>query len=329
MSYVRVDSEYTWRGFRTIIFENHAIRAMLLPELGGKLWSLYDKIADREVLWHNPRVLPRVAHYGATYDDWFCGGWDELFPNDAPTNLTGDAYPDHGEWWSMPFEWQIIREADHVGVKLSRRGIVTDTLVEKTIRLFANELQLRVDYRLVNYARQPLDYLWKLHPAVAINADCRIDMPARTVVIDEGFRSRCGDDVALFTWPIAQTAHGPEDMRLIPPVTANTCDFFYATELDAGWCSLTDTRQRHGFGLAFDASVFRTCWVFGAYGGWRSLYAAILEPCTGYPYKLDDAVAQGTASRLLPGQELKTQLRAVIYHGLDAVSDISSTGHVK
>ena len=228
----------------------------------------------------------------------------------------------------MPFEWHIIREPDHVAIKLARRGIVTDTLVEKTICLYANELQLRIDYRLVNNAYQPLDYLWKLHPALVINADCRIDMPARTVVIDEGFRSRCGADVESFMWPIAQTAHGPEDMRAIPPQSAQTCDFFYATELDAGWCALTDTRQRHGFGLAFDASVFRTCWVFGAYGGWRSLYMTILEPCTGYPYKLDDAVARGTASRLLPGQVLTTQLRAVLYHGVSAVSSISLSGEV-
>ena len=62
----------------------------------GKLWSLVDKAADREIFWHNPRMAPRLAPYGATYDDWFCGGWDELFPNDAPTSFAGASVQNTG-----------------------------------------------------------------------------------------------------------------------------------------------------------------------------------------------------------------------------------------
>jgi hypothetical protein len=324
MSYTRIDANYTWRGFRAVLLENRYLRAMFLPELGGKLWSLYDKIADCEVLWHNPRLPPRPAHYGAAYDDWFCGGWDELFPNDAPTMISGEPYPDHGEWWAMPFECDIINTDSHCGVVLRRRGVVTDTAVEKTITLHNDESQLRIHYQLQNHSYQPLDYLWKLHPAIAITPDCRIDMPAQRVIVDEGFRGRVGADMAQFTWPHA----GAIDMRQIPPVTAQSCDFYYGLDLQAGWCALTDTRQRWGFGLAFDAELFRSVWVFGAYGGWRGLYTTILEPCTGYPYRLDDAVAQGTASRLLPGTQLTTELRVVLYQNATGVTHISRDGQV-
>ena len=255
MSYTRIDANYTWRGFRAVILENRYLRAMFLPELGGKMWSLYDKIADCEVLWHNPRLPPRPAHYGAAYDDWFCGGWDELFPNDAPTMLSGEPYPDHGEWWAMPFDVDIIQTDNHCGIVLRRRGVVTDTAVVKTITLHNDESQLRIQYQLTNHSYQPLDYLWKLHPALAITPDCRIDMPAQRVIVEEGFRGRIGADVAQFTWPHA----GAIDMRQIPPVTAQSCDFYYGLDLQAGWCALTDTRLRRGFGLAFDAELFRSC----------------------------------------------------------------------
>jgi hypothetical protein len=95
-------------------------------------------------------------------------------------------------------------------------------------------------------------------------------------------------------------------MRVVPPVSAAACDFYYATDLAEGWCALTDEQAGYRFKLTFDPALFRSVWVFGAYGGWRGHYVTILEPCTGYPYRLEDAVAQGTASRLGAGEEIET-----------------------
>src|SRR6187549_2014224 len=97
---VRFASNWTWRGLRTLILENRQLRVTVLPDLGGKIWSILHKPSDREMLWHNPRVPPRLAYHGATYDNWFCGGWDEVFPNDFPVEIDGEASPDHGELWS-------------------------------------------------------------------------------------------------------------------------------------------------------------------------------------------------------------------------------------
>jgi hypothetical protein len=322
MSSPSVDANWTYHGFRAVVLENRRLRAVVLPELGGKLWSLVDKAADREVLWHNPRLPPRPAHYGAAYDDWFCGGWDELFPNDAPTSVAGDAYPDHGELWAMPFAWELGAEAGAATLRMWRSGVVTNTRVEKRITLGADEPLLRFAYRIANDGPAPLDFLWKLHPALRVSPASRIDLPARRVEVDPGFRDRLGVDA--FTWPQA----GGVDVRQVPPYEAATCDFYYGVELDAGWCALTDTAARAGFGLAFDPAVFRSVWVFGAYGGWRGLYTTILEPCTGYPYRLEDAIARGTASRLGAGEVLETELTAVLYQGVEAVSRIGPGGEV-
>ena len=325
---VRISTDWSFHGFRAVILENAALRIVLLPELGAKIWSIVDKRADREVLWHHPRVPPRPVAYGAAYDDWFCGGWDELFPNDAPTSVAGDAYPDHGEWWSMPFAWRVDGDAHRAEVVVWRAGVVTATRVERRIVLEADATQLRIAMTLWNDGPAPLDFLWKLHPALAIHADSRIDLPARTVLTDPGFRDRLA--VERFQWPFASDHRGaPVDLRQVPPSSAATCDFYYAVELNAGWCALTDTRARAGFALAFDPAVFRSVWVFGAYGGWRGLYTTILEPCTGYPYRLEDAIAGGTASRLAPGTALSTEICAVVYHGLTAVQHVDAGGGVR
>lgn len=303
---VRIDTNWRYHGFQALVIENSLLRLVILPELGGKLWSLVYKPIDREIFWQNPRLAPRPAPYGAAYDDWFCGGWDELFPNDAPTSFAGDLYPDHGEWWAMPFAWEITTQRpDAITLHLWRAGVVTNTQVERWITVRAGDPRIELRYRIHNAGPQPLDFLWKLHPALAISPDARIDLPAGTVSPDPAFNDRL--DKRPFVWPHTHSAQGDVvDMRVVPPVSAATCDFYYATELAAGWCALTDAQAGYRFDLHFDPTVFRSVWVFGAYGGWRGHYVTILEPCTGYPYRLEEAVAQGTASQLAAGETIET-----------------------
>jgi len=325
---VRIDANWRYHGFQALVIENSQLQLVILPELGGKLWSLVYKPVDREIFWHNPRVTPRPAPYGAAYDDWFCGGWDELFPNDAPTSFAGDAYPDHGEWWAMPFAWEIASQrADEITVHCWRAGVVTNTTVDRWITVRADEPRIELRYRIRNDGPQPLDFLWKLHPALAISSDARIELPACTILPDPAFNDRL--DKQPFAWPNTHSAQGDVvDMRVVPSVNAATCDFYYATELAAGWCALADAQAGYRFELRFDPTVFRSVWVFGAYGGWRGLYTTILEPCTGYPYQLETAVAQGTASRLNAGETLETTVTAVLFHGRSTVTEITHAGEV-
>jgi hypothetical protein len=147
---VQLDTNWHYHGFRALVIENSCLRLVILPELGAKLWSLVYKPVDREIFWHNPRLGPRPAHYGAAYDDWFCGGWDELFPNDAPTTFAGDLYPDHGEWWAMPFEWEVTtRRPDEITLHFWRAGVVTNTFVERWLTLRSGDPTIAIRCRSI------------------------------------------------------------------------------------------------------------------------------------------------------------------------------------
>lgn len=63
--------ELSDRSFQSVILENEFLKAVFLPELGGRLWSLYDKIARRELLFVNP--VCRLGNL-ATRNAWFSGG---------------------------------------------------------------------------------------------------------------------------------------------------------------------------------------------------------------------------------------------------------------
>lgn len=310
---VRLSTDWRYRGFRALVLENRHLRVVILPELGGKIWSILAKAQDREMLWHNPRVPPRAAPYGAAYDNWFCGGWDELFPNDTPVVIDGEPYPDHGEIWALAAEWEVVeRSPDAVSIRLIHQGVAIPTTFAKTVTLRDGETKLRVEYEITNHGDRPLDVHWKLHPALPVTPGARLHLPVRRAIIDPDFAA--GFLEREFAWPHAEIASGAKlDMRELPAPDAGSTHFYYALELSAGWCGVTYPDERIGFGLEFDPEILPTVWIFGSYGGWRDLAVVILEPCTGYPVRLDEAIAQGTAHTLAPHQTLRTEVAASVF----------------
>ncbi len=59
------------RRMNAAVLENEHIRATFFPELGGRLWSLYDKKRDRELLYRNDVFQPANL---ALRNAWFSGG---------------------------------------------------------------------------------------------------------------------------------------------------------------------------------------------------------------------------------------------------------------
>lgn len=326
----RLDTHWSYRGLRALVLENERVRVAVLPELGAKVWEFVDKRAGRNWIWQHPRIEPRAVPPGVPYDDVWCGGWDDLFPSNSACRHAGEAYPDHGELWAVPWTWEALASGPReVRVRLTRLGSVTPTRHEKVLTLRAGEPFLRIAYEVANMGGAPIDCLWDLHVPLAISPGDRIDLPARDVVVDPDFRARFGKGVERFCWPRGAAAKGWRgDARIVPPPSARLADMWYGTNLAGGWCALTDPKRRQGFGLVFPRDVFNTVWVFATYGGWRGLYTAILEPCTGWPHALDAAAKQGTCARIPPGRTLRADVRAVVYGGVRTVRRIGPDGRV-
>jgi hypothetical protein len=76
----------TEKTYRTLILENKYLRLMVLPELGGRVYSVYDKVSQREVFYKNNVIkFSPLAIRGA----FFSGGVEFSFPvAHAPQQLT-------------------------------------------------------------------------------------------------------------------------------------------------------------------------------------------------------------------------------------------------
>ena len=53
-----LDTRWHFVSQRGVVLENGMLRVAVLPELGGRVWSLVYKPLDRELLWHNPEIPP-------------------------------------------------------------------------------------------------------------------------------------------------------------------------------------------------------------------------------------------------------------------------------
>ncbi|MGH9938193.1 MAG: DUF5107 domain-containing protein, partial [Blastocatellia bacterium] len=77
--------------YESLTLENEYLRVVLLPELGGRIWSARDKVADREIFYYTSVIKP------TTYNQrggWPAGNLEVYGPYDAHMlTWPGEAWP--------------------------------------------------------------------------------------------------------------------------------------------------------------------------------------------------------------------------------------------
>ncbi len=326
----RIDPHWRYHDLRALLLENAHLRLVVLPELGAKIYSLVDKRLDRELLWHNPRLEPRRPVFGQNFDDWWAGGWDEVFPTCDVSTYQGETYPYLGELWSLPWTWAVDRgDGPTVSVHLTRTTVIATARMERWIGVEGDAPRVRFRHRLTNVGPRPLDFVWGFHPCFAVEAGYRIDVPGRRAIVGHTSTGVFGPAGTTYRWPDAPAPGGPHDMRAVPPASRGWCEGHYVTDLESGWVALTDPGRQAGVGLVFPREVFPVVWCWMAYGGWRGHHHVALEPWTGWPHQLDRAVAAGRHRTLAAGASLECETLAVLYHGVRSVADIDPSGQVR
>ena len=342
--------DYTSRGYRVVALENATVRVEILADKGSDIVGFLHKPTDTEFMWHRPTGLPAapIASIPRGVDEYvfvdlYEGGWQECFPNGGESVVyKGARLPFHGELLATPFDVEVLEDCpDVVAVRLTAETVRTPFRLEKTLTLRAEGSALEIDERLANLADEPMDVMWGHHPAVGppfLDDSCRIDLPPCLGTTDRS-EPWPGSELAYqveFDWPLAPRRDGgTRDLSVVPGMESRTADWVRLTGFSEGWYGVTSGRRNVGFGLRWDAGLFRHLWYWHVFGGmpgypWYGRnYNLALEPWTSYPDGgLNRAIENRSALRIGPMETIETRLIAMAYAGREGIGGISAAGEV-
>ncbi len=312
MSEVRVDTTATCAGQPAVVVQSAAWRMAVLPTLGGKIWELEYRPKAFQFLWHNPRRAPRPVTFGSGYDEVWSGGWDEIFPTDALHVHGSKRLPDHGEFWSVEWQYEVLREGTDVVLHLWSTGQVTKTRFDKWIRIPAAGASLQIRYRIVNTG-ESFPFLFKLHPALKITDRSRIALPRCRFTPDSEYSTWFPSPGKSFAWPHARKGDGTAvDLRKVEAPESGATLFGCADDLEHGYCGLIHPEQDIALGFTFQREVLPYCWMFASYGAFQDHHVVVLEPCTANCWRLENGLKNSSCRELENSEAFETAVSVTV-----------------
>ncbi|MEW5976719.1 MAG: DUF5107 domain-containing protein [Acidobacteriota bacterium] len=168
--------------YESLTLENEYLKVVFLPELGGRLWSAHDKVANREVFYYTSVIKPsRYNQRGA----WPVGNLEVYGPYDAHM-LT---------WPGEPWPWALKRNADgSASVVLSHIDHFFRNKVSLEVTLRPGRTFLETTIKLWNGNLLPNRYLLWTNAGVPATEGTRFVYPMTRTI---------GHDTSeLGTWPV-------------------------------------------------------------------------------------------------------------------------------
>lgn len=334
-------------GMRAVVLENRVLRVVVLPEKGADVYAFVYKPKNLDILWKAPWGIKDPGRGVATAPDslvaWmehYEGGWQEIFPSGGgPTRYKDVEIGFHGEVSVLPWGFEVLSEGgEEASVAFFVNTRRTPFKLERRMSLKEDVPQLHLDEKISNWSEEEVDYVWGHHPAFGapfLDEGMILDVPAGWV---ESQRREDGASrlpaKRRFPWPNAINKDGnPLDLSIVPSKERRSADLAFLGDIEEGWYGVTNPKLGVGFGMAWPVEVFPHLWFWQELkgsSGWPwygSNYVMALEPFTSYDESgLADCVANGTARRLGPGEEIEASLVALCFEGKGGVERIDADG---
>jgi hypothetical protein len=333
---------------RVAFLENELLRVGILLDKGADVFEFTYKPRDLDFLWQSP--IPMSKPFVATsalpegaFHDYFYGGWQEVLPSAgwAKEPYLGTYQGLHGEVSLLPFEVKVVEDTpQRVSVRTRVRCYRSPLTLERTMSLQSGMAALFISERLVNESVEDFALMWGHHPGIGVpflDDSCVVQAPARKVEVMAFHPNGLWEVGDGYDFPMVKNRRtgSLQDITRILPRETHSVDVVFFKELTEGWYGLTNQKSGVGFGMAWDARLFKYLWMWQVYGGhndypwYGRTYNCALEPFTSYPPAgVKNAIDNGSALVMKPGELIETDLVAVAYEGKD-IRGIARDGSVR
>jgi tetratricopeptide (TPR) repeat protein len=168
--------------YASLVLENEYLRTEFLPELGGRIYSAYDKVAQRQLFYHPTVIKPgRYNPRGA----WPVGNLELYGPYDVHM-IT---------WPGEPWAWALQNHPDgSATLVLSHVDHFFRDKISLAVTMYPGKAFLETTIRLQNKNLLPNRYLIWTNAGVAVTEGSRFVYPMTQTIGH--------DSSALNTWPI-------------------------------------------------------------------------------------------------------------------------------
>ena len=214
------------KAFKAAILENKYLKAVFLPELGGRLWSLFDKEKSKELLYVNPVFQP--GNLGLR-NAWFSGGVE------FNVGIKG-----HNPLTCSPLWCAVDHTADGEILRLYEYERIRGVVYSVSAFLPDDSRVLYIKGKIENKSNDSKYMYWWSNIAVEETKDTRVIVPT-----DESFLSFYNENhYVIDKTPIPLS--GGVDVSY-PAKISSSRDFFYKIpENNHKWIA---TANANGFGL--------------------------------------------------------------------------------
>jgi len=313
-------------GLKAIRLENRFVTSVILPQIGGKMIILKNRLTNTQFLLppQNKDNPYRIPHFGAIFDDYDASGFDECFPTIEKASYRYRQkdkwmeveFPDHGELWCQ--EWNYVIKYQEL--KLWINGVFFPYRFEKTIRLQENSLI--VEYSLFNIGSDKLYYIWSAHPLLNVVPGAQIIFKEdlEKVFLNWASDESVGKFGDILPWPNLDQGNPQFNYSCIPPISVSRAVKCFTPILKEGMVALYYPDRRETILFEFNPREIPYVGLWLCYGGWplnsrQKHYTIGIEPASGRPDSLERAIERNEHSVILAGDIKKWQLKIRLIQG--------------
>ncbi|WP_373899221.1 DUF5107 domain-containing protein [Haloimpatiens sp. FM7315] len=297
--------EDKFKNLNSVVLENNFLKLIVLPKLGGKIASIYEKRKDFEVLFQNNETSYKIPELNSPFEKYDASGFDDAFPTIDSCKVIYEGkeilYPDHGEVWSSELEYTI----DKTSLSLYFKSSILPYMYTKTLNLEQNIINFT--YNIKNLGHSPLPCIWAMHCLVNCKEDMLINFPKGTQkVINVHDSLNLGEAGKIYNYPICKTVSG-EDYHLnkVGSKSLNKAEKYYVyNKIEKGYISFYYPSKDIRLEIEFNEKILPYVGFWVTEGGFRGDYNCALEPTNGFYDSISIAKNKGKLFYLKDKEDL-------------------------